>query len=81
MSNFTVDEKMKIVILGFDPKANIDGICKKYGITQAEFREWKDLFLRGAKTALSKRSRDTQEIRRNLEQTREELTRFLRRGE
>jgi|GEM_PF-3129629 len=80
MSHFSVDEKMKIVILGFDPKANLEGICRKYGITTAQFRQWKELFLKGAKAALSRpsQSRDTQEIRKNLDKVRKELTRFLK---
>ena len=83
MSKISVDEKMKAVILSFDSKANLDGICRKYGVTQGQLREWKDLFLKGARKALTNpsRERDTQEIRKNLEQVRKDLTRFLLPGE
>lgn len=78
MSKTTVDEKMKAVILTFDSNANLEGICRRYGITQAQLRSWREIFLKGAKKALSARSRDTQEIRKNLEQVRKDLTKFLR---
>ncbi|MHC5038635.1 MAG: transposase [Planctomycetota bacterium] len=81
MPKFTVDEKVKIVVLTFDPSANLDGICRKYGITMSQLREWKETFIRGAKQALSRPSRDTQEIRKNLEQVRKDLTRFLHKKE
>ena len=82
MSEVSVDEKMKIVILGFDPKANLAGICKKFGITLPQYREWRDLFLEGARQALSRppHKRDTGEIRRDLEKTREQLKKFLDSG-
>jgi serine/threonine protein kinase len=47
-------------------------------ITHAQLRGWKEIFLKGAKKALSARSRDTQEIRKNLEQVRKDLTKFLK---
>ncbi|MHC4600407.1 MAG: transposase [Planctomycetota bacterium] len=81
MSKLTVEEKMKAVILTFDANANLEGICQRYGVTMAELRNWKEIFLKGAKQALSSRSRDTQEIRQNLEQVRKDLTRFLKKGE
>jgi transposase-like protein len=82
MSDLSVDEKMKVVILGFDPKANLAGICKKFGITMAQYRDWRDVFLEGARLALSRppRSRDTSEIRRDLEKTRVQLRKFLEPG-
>jgi len=82
MNDLSVDEKIKIVILGFDPKANLAGICKKFGITLAQHREWRDLFLEGARQALARpsRNRDTGEIRRDLEKTREQLKKFLDAG-
>jgi hypothetical protein len=83
MPSLSTDEKMKIVILSFDPNANLQGILKKYDITRPEFREMKELFLKGARKALSTapRDRDTQEIRRSLEQIRKDLTRFVKRGD
>ncbi|MCU0724079.1 MAG: hypothetical protein MUC63_10795, partial [Planctomycetes bacterium] len=82
MNEISVDEKIKIVVLGFDPKANLAGICKKFGITMNQYREWRDLFLEGARQALSKpqHGRDTGEIRRDLEKTRLQLRKFLEAG-
>ena len=79
MDKFTADQKMKIVILSFDPAANIDGICKKYEVTVAQLRDWKTRFLEGARAALAKpdNKRDTQEIRKDLEKTRVQLKKFL----
>ena len=82
MAKLSTDEKMKIVLLSFDPNANVEGICKKYGITHGRFRELKETFLKGARRALSASAsdRDTQEIRKDLEQVRKDLTRFLKPG-
>ena len=79
MSKLSIDEKMKIVTLSFDPNANIEGICKKYGIKHSRFREIKETFMKGARKALSvsPADRDTQEIRKNLEEVRKDLKRFL----
>jgi len=82
MSKLSVEEKLKMVILSFDPNANLEGICKKYGITHPRFREIKETFMKGARKALSASptDRDTHEIRRNLEEVRKDLKRFLDRG-
>ena len=75
--NLSPDKKMEIVILGLAPRANIDGICRRYGITHATFRDMRQKFLEGAREALSRDSRDTREIRLDLEASREALKKFI----
>jgi len=74
---YSVDKKMEIVMLSLRPNANIEGICQRFSISRATFREWKEKFLAGARLGLSRESRETQEIRVKLEDQRRKLRELL----
>ena len=74
---YSVEKKMEIVILALDPRANIDGICDRYGIQRSTLRGWKEKFLAGARQALSHESRETAEIQRKIEDSRKALKKLI----
>ena len=50
--NWTLDEKMAIVMEGISGKISISDICRNHQICQTLYYRWRDKFLEGGRTAL-----------------------------
>jgi len=50
---WTIDQKLSIVMEGLKGESKIVDLCRKYRITEALYYKWRDIFLQGAKDALS----------------------------
>ena len=50
---WTIEQKLSIVMEGLKGESKIVDLCRKYQITEALYYKWRDIFLEGAKDALS----------------------------
>ena len=50
-AKFTVEQKVQIVIESFTA-TNIAELCRRHGVSVAQFHRWKERFLEGASNAL-----------------------------
>ncbi len=46
------EEKLRIVMEGLSPKANVSEVCRHYGINSTTFYQWKEQALAGMKAGL-----------------------------
>ena len=53
---FSVEQKVQIVIESFT-STNIAELCRRHGVSVAQFHRWKDRFLEGGSRALGESSR------------------------
>ena len=53
---FTVEQKVQIVIESFTA-ANIAELCRRHGVSVAQFHRWKERFLEGGSNALGESSK------------------------
>ena len=49
---WTSEEKLRIVMEGLSPKANVSEICRHYGVSSTTFYQWKEQALAGMKAGL-----------------------------
>jgi transposase len=52
-SSKPVEEKLAIVLEGLKESTNVSELCRRYGISQATYYNWRDKFFEGGKTALA----------------------------
>jgi len=55
---FTVEQKEQIVIESFTA-INIAELCRKYGVSVAQFHRWKERFLEGGRKGLGESSKSS----------------------
>lgn len=53
---FSVEQKVQIVIESFT-STNVAELCRRHGVSVAQFHRWKDRFLEGGSRALGESSR------------------------
>jgi transposase len=63
------EEKLRIVLEGLRPNANVEAVCRAHGIHSAQFYEWKERAMASMKAGLESRQgtegqRQRQEIAR-----------------
>lgn len=51
--NWTLDEKMAIVLEGISGKVSVADICRTHQISQTLYYRWRDKFLEGGRSALN----------------------------
>ncbi len=56
---FTVEQKAAIVIESFT-STNIAELCRRHGVSVAQFHKWKERFLEGGSKALGESSKGNQ---------------------
>ncbi len=56
VEKFTVEQKVQIVVESFTA-TNIAELCRKHGVSVAQFHRWKERFLEGGKRGLGESSR------------------------
>lgn len=49
---WSAEEKLRIVMEGLQPNANVAEICRRHGISGTAYYEWKERALTGMKTGL-----------------------------
>jgi transposase len=49
----SIEEKLAIVLEGLKESTNITELCRRHGISQATYYNWRDKFFEGGKTALA----------------------------
>jgi transposase-like protein len=61
--DWTIDEKLEIVMKGLLSKTSISEICREYKVNEAMYYKWRDRFIEGGKKGLErKNAKDTTEI-------------------
>ena len=51
---WTAKEKTMIVLLGIKDKQKVSDICTEHGISQAQYYQWRDQFLKNAEYSFEK---------------------------
>ena len=54
---FTADEKVGIVLEGLRGDAEVSVVCRRRGISTAQFYQWRDKLVKAAKEAFAQRGR------------------------
>ena len=49
----SIEEKLAIVLEGLKESTNISELCRRHGISQASYYNWRDKFFEGGKNALA----------------------------
>ena len=49
----SVEEKLAIILEGLKENTNISELCRRHGITQTSYYNWRDKFLDGGKSSLA----------------------------
>jgi len=65
--NWSVEEKLAIVLEGLKEKRSVAEICREHGISQTLYYRWRDKFLEGGKKALTNGYRDDNAYRAEIE--------------
>jgi putative transposase len=52
-SGKSIEEKLAIVLEGLKESTNITELCRRHGISEATYYNWRDKFFEGGKTALA----------------------------
>jgi transposase len=52
-STKSVEEKLAIILEGLKESANISELCRRHGISQTAYYNWRDKFFEGGTTALA----------------------------
>ena len=76
---FSAEEKIRVVLEGLRGEVPISDLCRREGMTPANYYRWSKSFLEGGKNALTKdvlRSATTDEVR-NLREENNDLKRGL----
>jgi transposase len=50
---WSVEEKLRIVMEGLEPQANVSEICRRHGISGTAYYAWRDRALAGMKAGLT----------------------------
>ncbi len=66
------EEKLRIVLEGLRPNANIEAICRAHGVHSSQFYKWKELALSGMRAGLESRQGSP------LQRQRQEMARLKR---
>jgi len=56
--NWTVEEKLGVVLEGLNQTSSVAEICRRHEISQTLYYRWRDKFLEGARKALENGSGD-----------------------
>jgi transposase-like protein len=65
--NWSVEEKLAIVLEGLKERRSVVEICREHGISQTLYYRWRDKFLEGGKKGLANGHRDDQAHRAEIE--------------
>jgi len=51
--NWSTEEKLRIVLEGLHPNANVEGVCRAHGVHSSQFYKWKAAAFDGMKAGLA----------------------------
>lgn len=51
--NWSAEEKLRVVLEGLHPRANVEAVCRAHGIHSSQFYKWKAAALEGMKASLA----------------------------
>jgi putative transposase len=71
--HFTAEQKVKIIKEALKSDLGVSGVCKKYGVSSAQFYQWQERFFEGAREGLerSRSGASSKELRKIEELSRE----------
>ncbi len=54
---WTAGDKMRIVLLGMEPAAEVSEVCRREGLSPTQYYAWKSQLMTGAEAVFGKRQR------------------------